>query len=99
MNDELTMAIVYAGMTATATFLFRRAPDEPQRIAMLVLTCAFVLLTVTMIAAALNGYSAEMRDFLRLIGRTGRDFMQTGLAIILLRLVWKEWVCAPLPPS
>lgn len=96
---EFTMAIVYSGMVAASVFLFRRAPDSAQRIAMLILAVGFIVQILTMIAAGLNDYDHDLRAFLWFMRRTARDLIQIGVFVILLRLVWKEWVRGPLKHS
>ena len=89
---ELAIALVYVALAIASVFLFRRAPDSPQRIAMLVLVFGFAAQAVTLLAASFNGYDEEFRVVLWFMRRTGHELIQTGVIIIVMRLLWKEWV-------
>lgn len=92
-----TMFMLYLSLAAGAVFLFATGRDQAQRAAMLFFISAFVLLSIVMLAAMLNGYGVEARRFLRTVKHLGTDSMFIGVSIMLGRLLWKEWVCGDSP--
>lgn len=88
-----TMLVIYMAACCAALFLFQRAPDLAQRVAMFLFVVSFAVMAGTMAAALANGYAKSVQEFLQLLRQFGWETMQAAVLVSLGRLVWKEWIC------